>query len=84
MSKEAPSERHNRHTSAFVQSIVKEVIEDGGSYAEVMVVLESLILGVMLVNVKAFNLKPQVASGLVEGAVQRAIERFAALKEQGP
>ena len=45
-----------------------------------MVVIESLLVGVMLLNVKAFNLKPHVASGLVESAVQRAIERFAALK----
>lgn len=77
---ENPSERHNRQVRAFITAIFKEVIEDGGGYAEIMVVLESLMVGAMLTSVKVFNLTPQVSSGLVEGAVQAAIERFSALE----
>jgi len=68
---------HNALTSQFIQTAVRQVILDGDKEAELMVILESLIMGIMLVNVKVFGLKPAVASGLAEVAMQRAIERFA-------
>lgn len=67
-----PTEIHNALAREFVMRTGKEC----KSYGEVMVVLESVILGSMRLNCKLFNLKPHVASALVEGAIQRAIERF--------
>ena len=73
---ESPSERHDRLSHQFVVDFAGEVIKGGGGYAEVMVVLESVILSTMLLNEKAFGLSPQVSSGLVESAVHRALERY--------
>lgn len=69
-------ERHNDHAKAFLLEVVREVIQDGGSYADIMVVLESMMVGVMQVNERMFKLSPQASSGLVEAAVERAIERY--------
>lgn len=73
---ETPADRHNRLSREFVQTVLRDVLANGGGSSEVMVVLESTILSAMLVNAKAFGLSPAVSSGLVESAVQRAIERF--------
>ena len=65
--------KHNELTREFVMRFGKEC----SSYAELMVVVESMLMACMLVNTKVFLQKPHVASGLVEAAVQRAIDRFA-------
>lgn len=67
------SDRHNALARDFVQTFGRECTD----FAELMVVLESILTGCMLLNVKLFGQKPHVASGLVEAAAQRAIERFA-------
>ena len=69
-------ERHNDHAKAFLLEVVREVIQDGGSFADVMVVLESMMVGVMQVNERMFKLAPNVSVGLVESALERAIERY--------
>lgn len=43
---------HNELAGQIVGQIVRPVIESGGSYTEVLVLLESVILGVMLMAVK--------------------------------
>lgn len=72
-----PADRHNALTGEFVQRLGR----DCASYSELMVVLESMLLGAMLLNVKLHGCTPHVASGLVEAAVQSAIERFSAKME---
>ncbi len=76
-----PSERHNELTREFVTKIARET----KSAAEMCVILESTILGSMLVCSNVYRMKPAVSAGLIEAAVQRAIERYTgtALKEQG-
>ena len=69
-------QRHNEHAKAFLTEVVREIIDDGGTFADVMVVLETMMVGVMTLNVRLFNLSPQASTGLVESAVARAIERF--------
>jgi hypothetical protein len=46
------SEIHNQIAGPIVASIVKPVIESGGGMTDVLVVLESVILGVVLFGVK--------------------------------
>lgn len=46
------TEIHNRIAPAIVKQIVKEPIEAGGSNTDVLVVLESVIVGVLLAIVK--------------------------------
>jgi hypothetical protein len=70
------SDSHNELTNEFVQKVVRTVLKDGGGNAELMVVLESIILGVMHTNVAAFGMTPQVSVGMTEACLQQAIERF--------
>jgi hypothetical protein len=46
------SEIHNRIAGEIVKAIVKPPLDAGGGFTDVLVVLESVILGVMLVGVK--------------------------------
>lgn len=66
------SDRHNKIVAEFVHRLGHECDD----FSEAMVVLESMLLGAMLINTKLFGLLPGTASSLVELAVQEAIERF--------
>jgi hypothetical protein len=46
------TEIHNRLAGDIVKQIVRPPLEAGGQFTDVLVVLESVILGVMLVAVK--------------------------------
>lgn len=63
---------HNKLATDFVLKVGRGT----QSYSEVCVVLETIILGAMRLLVGIYGLKPSTASGLVEAAVQRAVERF--------
>lgn len=67
-----PSERHN----ALAREFVKLAGQETRTVGEISVVLESVITAAMLLNVHVHKVAPQVACGLVEAAVQRAVERF--------
>ncbi len=67
------SERHNQ----LVQEFVMKAGRATANQSELMVVLESTILASMLLLSKVHGVRPSVAAGLVEAAVQRGVERFA-------
>jgi len=46
------TEIHNRIANDIVKAIVKPPLDAGGQFTDVLVVLESVILGVILVGVK--------------------------------
>lgn len=71
------SNAHNDLVRQFVFLVGRNCTSSG----ELMVVLESILVGSMDLNVRLFGLKPQVASGLVEDAVHQALIRFT--KESG-
>lgn len=48
----AQSEIHNQIAGPIVASIVKPPLDAGGQFTDVLIVLESVILGVMLIAVK--------------------------------
>lgn len=70
----APGEAHNQIVVEFTRRIGTVT----QSSAELMVIVESMIFGAMLLNMQVHGATPRVASGLVEAAVQQAIERFTA------
>lgn len=70
------AEPHNRLAREFATKLVKEVIETGGGHADIMVVLESIIVAVMILNNQVFGMADRVAVELVDSAVHRATERF--------
>ncbi len=71
-----PAERHNGITGEVVKAIVGPVAKAGGGYGEVMVIVESVILGVMLANRELYGMADATPPALVESAVQAAIERY--------
>jgi hypothetical protein len=74
----AKSERHNTITNDAVMNLFGPIIKAGGDYTETCIVLESIAFGAAALMVKVHGLTPQVAAGLMEAAINRAIERFAA------
>ena len=67
-----PSELHNKMTAGFIHSVGVGCQSD----TEVMVVLESILLGAMLLNVKRFGVSPLAAAAMMEEAVHQALARF--------
>lgn len=74
----AAHERHNRLTSNFIL----QISEGCHSPPELMVVLESIVMGGMMLLHKQYKIPPQVASASVEEAVLQAIVRFSKKAEQ--
>jgi hypothetical protein len=73
-----PYNPHNDLTAEFAQKIIRAVRMSGGDASDLMVVLESILVGCMVANVTVFNLKPQLSADLVASSVDTAIERFTA------
>jgi hypothetical protein len=71
---DTPSERHDRLAATFVHTALAET----RSSSELMVVLESCVLAAMLGMHRLYSVRPDVAVGLVEAAIHRATDRFAA------
>lgn len=68
----SPSSNHDQ----IVSQIVGVIGNRTRSAAELMVVIESIILAVLLLLVRLHSHKPTSASVLMETALQRATERF--------
>lgn len=70
----AQTEIHNRIAGEIVASIVKPPLEAGGKFTDVLVVLESVVVGVMLVGVKLGG-DEIVLDTLVAGVKKRLAEQ---------
>lgn len=66
------AEKHNELAVEFV----RKVGHGTDKASEIAVVLETIILGSMRLMSGLHGASPRVASGMVEAAVQRALERF--------
>jgi len=69
---------HNKIAQDLVRGGLRDLIREGGNFADIMIVMENIMLGCMLVNANVFGQSPQVCTGLAEVALQSAIDRFAA------
>lgn len=70
---EAQYDIHNRIAGEIVASIVRPPVDAGGSYTDVLVVLESVVVGVMLVVAKLGG-DEVLLDTMVKGAKQRLAE----------
>ena len=70
---DSSSDRHSQLTSEFITKVAGNT----RSQSEMMVVVESMILGAMLISTRAHGLRPAASVEMIETAVQRATERFA-------
>lgn len=71
---EPQNEIHNRVAGEIVKSIVKPPLDAGGGMTDVLIVLESVILGVMLFAVKLGG-DDKVLDFLVERVKRRLAEQ---------
>jgi hypothetical protein len=76
--KDKLTEIHNRLTREFITKMVKENEAAGGGYSDLLVLYESLSMGIMMALQRVYNVKPNTAAMLADEAVVRAMERFAA------
>lgn len=67
------TQHHNRAAPAIVESIVRPVIEAGGHPAEIMVLLESVVVGTCLAVVRLGG-DNKVLDVVIERARQRLAE----------
>lgn len=74
---ETPTERHNRLAGEHVKALGRAVIEGGGNDAELMVVIESLVLGALILNERAFGVSRRGSVERLEGMAERVCERLA-------
>lgn len=78
-----PSDVHNATAPGLVRQIVQPTLVAGGEFSDVMVLLESVIVGVMLVAVKLGG-DDKVLVKLVDGVTQRMAEaRLAPIAPEG-
>lgn len=68
------SELHNRLAGDIVKAIVKPILDSGGSMTDVLVLTESIVLGVILMAVKLGG-DEIVLDTLVEGVKRRLAEQ---------
>lgn len=68
------AEIHNRIAGDIVASIVKPPLEAGGQFTDVLIVLESVIVGVILMGVKLGG-DEKVLDVVMERAKQRLAEQ---------
>ena len=68
---------HNKIARDLIQGGLADLIKSGGNFADIMIVMENIMLGCMMINAQVFHQKPQVCTGLAEAALQSAIDRFA-------
>jgi hypothetical protein len=71
--RESPTDLHNRLAGEIVTSIVRPVIANGGSMQEVLVLTESVLVGVSLACVRLGG-DDKMLDVMVEGARRRLAE----------
>lgn len=64
-------------TKTAVETLSRSVVRAGGTFSDLMVALESTVLGVMLVQIEYFGLDASVASALLEGMTHQVMVRLA-------
>ncbi|RWO29620.1 MAG: hypothetical protein EOS10_22525 [Mesorhizobium sp.] len=73
----AASELHNLLSARFVREVIGPAVKRGATYAELMVLFESVQFGMMEILHRHYELAPATAVSLCEESLHSAIERFA-------
>lgn len=78
----ADSDLHNLLSGRFVREVIGPAVKSGATYAELMVLFESVQFGMMEVLHRHYEITPQVATSLCEESLHSAIERFASARKK--
>jgi hypothetical protein len=76
-----PTEIHNRDVGLLIKAVIKPTLEAGGSFFDVLVLLESIVVGVIMFGIKAGG-DEHVLDVLVERIKERLAEQR--LKDTDP
>ncbi|TIU65484.1 MAG: hypothetical protein E5W25_20500 [Mesorhizobium sp.] len=68
---------HNELAGRFVRDVAGPAIKNGATFADMVVLFESVQLGMMEILNRHYEVSPQASVGLLEASLQAAIERFA-------
>jgi hypothetical protein len=71
-------DKHNQLMQKFVRGTLREMIDGSKGYGEILSMLEGIMLGIMMVLVKIYKLKPDTSAAMVEFSFQQALVRFTA------
>ena len=77
----AASDLHNLLSARFVRDVIGPSVKNGATYAELMVLFESVQFGMMEILHRHYELTPQVAASLCEESLHSAVERFAGARK---
>jgi hypothetical protein len=81
--RKALTEAHNKAAGAIVKQIVRPTLEAGGEFTDVLVLLESVVVGVVLMAVKLGG-DEIVLDKVIEGAKARLAEiRLGGIETKG-
>jgi hypothetical protein len=69
---------HNEMATDIIERLGHGLLDHKAGFADLMVLVENIMLGSMMLNVQFFELPPHVAAGLMEEALATAVERFTA------
>jgi hypothetical protein len=67
---------HNQLSDKFINEFIRPILLAGGDYGDLLVLLETAMLQVLLINREHFNMDPAKAVTLLEECMGQAIERF--------
>ncbi|MER9665506.1 hypothetical protein [Mesorhizobium sp. M0203] len=76
------SELHHLLSGRFVREVIGPAIKGGATYAELMVLFETVQFSLMEVLHRHYELAPATAVGLCEESLHAAIERFASARNK--
>jgi len=77
----AASDLHNLLSARFVRDVIGPSVKNGATYAELLVLFESVQFGMMEILHRHYELKPALVAGLCEESLHSAIERFAGARK---
>ncbi|MER8560132.1 hypothetical protein [Mesorhizobium sp. M0578] len=78
----AASDLHDLLSGRFVREVIGPAIKGGATYAELMVLFETVQFGMMEVLHRHYELAPATAVSLCEESLHSAIERFAGARNK--
>ena len=73
----AASELHDLLSGRFVREVIGPAVKSGATFAELMVLFESVQLSMMEILHRHYEFAPGAAVTLCEESLHQAIERFA-------
>ncbi|MER8941311.1 hypothetical protein NKH82_17650 [Mesorhizobium sp. M0915] len=78
----AASDLHDLLSGRFVREVIGPAIKGGATYAELMVLFETVQFSMMEVLHRHYAMDPATAVSLCEGSLHVAIERFAGARKK--